>query len=202
MKSIVRWATRNAPAMNTLMIATLVVGAASMAMLRREVFPEFELEIVLVSVPYPGASPEEVEEGICQKIEEAVRAIDGVKRQTAIAKEGAGFLVLELETSSNVQKILNEVRSEVDAIPSFPELAEQPDVKQITYRIPAIRVGVTSDVGSAEGIDSPTFGSDLTEQLQDSAEWRLRSVAENIRDNLVQLPTVSQADILGARLSN
>jgi HAE1 family hydrophobic/amphiphilic exporter-1 len=199
MKSIIRWATSNAPAMNTLMIATLVVGAASMAMLRREVFPEFELEIVLVSVPYPGASPEEVEEGICQKIEEAVRAIDGVKRQTAIAKEGAGFLVLELEASSNVQKILNEVRSEVDAIPSFPELAEQPDVKQITYRIPAIRVGVTADVGSDEEIDRPTFNSDLTERLQDNAEWRLRSVAEKIRDDLVQLSTVSQADILGAR---
>jgi multidrug efflux pump subunit AcrB len=199
MKSIIQWATRNAPAMNTLMIATLVVGAASMAMLRREVFPEFELEIVLVSVPYPGASPEEVEEGICQKIEEAVRAIDGVKRQTAIAKEGAGFLVLELETSSNVQKILNEVRSEVDAIPSFPELAEQPDVKQITYRIPAIRVGVTADASTAEEVAAANFDADLQEQLADSAEWRLRSVAEKVRDDLVQLNTVSQADILGAR---
>ncbi len=185
--------------MNTLMIATLVVGSASMLMLRRKTFPEFELEIVLVSVPYPGASPEEVEEGICQKIEESVRGIDGIKRQTAIATEGAGFLVLELDASSNVQKILNEVRSEVDSIPSFPALAEQPDVKQITYRIPAIRIGVTGNTSAVDSRGTAATDSSFAEQLRDNAEWRLRDAAEKVRDDLVQLSTVSQADILVAR---
>ena len=60
MKSVVRWAITNSPAMNTLLVATLIVGAASLLLLRREVFPEFELEIILVSVPYPGATPAEV----------------------------------------------------------------------------------------------------------------------------------------------
>ena len=182
MKSIIRWATRNAPAMNTLMITTLIVGIASMVMMRREMFPEFELDILLVSVPYPGASPAEVEEGICQKLEEAVRSVDGIKRQTAIAQEGAGYLVLELQAGTNAQKALNEVRSEVDAIPSFPELAEEPDVKELTYRIPAIRVGVIG-----EDSDDP------------EARWRLRELAEKVRDDLLMLPSVSQADVLGAR---
>ena len=182
MKSIIRWATRNAPAMNTLMIATLIVGVASMVLMRREMFPEFKLDILLVSVPYPGASPEEVENGICQKLEEAVRSVEGIKRQTAIAQEDAGFLVLELEAGTDAQKVLNEVRSEVDAIPSFPELAEEPEVKELTYRIPAIRVGVTGvETDDPEG------------------RWRLREVAEKVRDDLLLLPAVSQADILGAR---
>ncbi len=182
MKKIIRWATRNEPAMNTLLIAGLIIGVASMVLMRREMFPEFELDIVLVSVPYPGASPEEVEEGICQKLEEAVRSVDGIKRQTAIAHEDVGYLVLELAAGQNAQKILNEVRSEVDAITTFPELAEEPDVKELTYRIPAIRVGVIG-----EETDDP------------EAEWRLRDVAERVRDDLLLLPSVSQADILGAR---
>ncbi len=182
MKSLIRWATRNAPAMNTLVIATLIVGIASMFLMRREMFPEFTLDILLVSVPYPGASPAEVEEGICQKLEEAVRSVEGIKRQTAIAQENMGFLLLELQAGTNAQKILNEVRSEIDAIPSFPELAEEPNVKELTYRMPAIRVGVVG-----EDSDDP------------EAAWRLREVAERVRDDLMQLPAVSQADILGAR---
>ena len=143
MKSLMQWSVRNTPAMNTLMIAAMLVGAVSLAKLRREVFPEFDLEIMLVSVPYPGASPDEVEEGICQKIEEAVRAIEGIKKQTSVAQEGAGFVVIELESNiKDVQKILNEVRSEVDRIPSFPLFAEDPEVKQITMRQPVISVGV------------------------------------------------------------
>ena len=181
MKAIIRWATQNAPAMNMLMIATFVLGVASMSMLRREMFPEFELDVILVTVPYPGASPAEVEEGICQKVEEAVRSVEGIKRMTAIAQENAGFVVLELESDANSQKVLNEIRSEVDAIPSFPELSEQSTVKELTFRVPAIRVGVIG-----QDTDDP------------KARWRLREVAEKVRDELLQLPTVSQSTILGA----
>ena len=77
--------------MNTLVVAILIVGAMSFAGMRREVFPEFELEIILVNVPYPGATPEEVEEGICQKVEEACRSVSGIKKLTSVAQEGAGF---------------------------------------------------------------------------------------------------------------
>lgn len=183
MKSVVRWATQNSPAMNTLMITVMLVGAASMAMMRREVFPEFELEIILVTVPYPGATPSEVEEGICQKIEEAVRSISGIKKQTAVAQEGSGYLVLELKSEvKDVQKILNEVRAEIDRIPSFPELAEDPEVTQITFRSPAIRVGVV--------------GPDDTSP---EAELALRELAEEIRDDLLQLESVSQANLINAK---
>ena len=85
MRRMVMLAINNSPAMNILMVAILVVGTISIMNLRREVFPEFELEIVLVTVPYPGASPSEVEEGICLKVEEAVQAIEGIKKLTSVA---------------------------------------------------------------------------------------------------------------------
>jgi hydrophobic/amphiphilic exporter-1 (mainly G- bacteria), HAE1 family len=180
MRSIIRWSIQNSPAINTLLISAVIIGVVSLLMMRREVFPEFELDIILVSVPYPGASPEEVENGICQKIEEAVHSIDGIKKQTSVAREGLGSVVLELESGVDSQKILNEIRSEIDRIPSFPVNAEDPEVKQITLRQPAIHVGV---VGPQS--DDP------------QAEIRLRDLAETIRDELTHLKAVSQADLEG-----
>ncbi len=182
MRSVIRWAISNSPAMNTLMLSIMVVGAVSLAMMRREIFPEFELEMILVTVPYPGATPAEVEEGICQKIEEAVRSISGLKKQVAVAQENAGFLVLYLESNVNVQKILNEVRAEIDRIPSFPDLAEDPEVQQITFRSPAIRVGL--------------IGPDDTSP---EAELELREMAETIRSELLLLPSVSQAELVNVK---
>jgi HAE1 family hydrophobic/amphiphilic exporter-1 len=196
MKEFVGRAIRNTPAMNTLMFSVLAIGLLSLWNLRREVFPEFELEIILVTVPYPGASPEEVEEGICQKMEEAVRSIDGIKKQTAVAKEGAGMLVLELETSVDVQRVLGEVRSEIDRIPSFPLLAEDPEVKQITLRQPAIQVGV---IGPASLDSDDDAGAGDAGAGDPAAEVRLRDIAEQVRDELILLPSVSQANILGAK---
>ena len=182
MRSVIRWAIENSPAMNILMLSIMVVGAFSLSILRREIFPEFELEIILVTVPYPGATPAEVEEGICQKMEEAVRSISGLKKQVSVAQENAGFMVLYLESNVNVQKILNEVRAEIDRIPSFPDLAEDPDVQQLTFRLPAIRVGLIGpDEDSVE------------------AQLELRQMAETIRNELLQLPSVSQAELLNVR---
>ena len=204
MRALIRWATVNSQAMNTMVLVVMAIGLFSFGNMRRESFPEFELEILLVSVPYPGASPEEVEEGICQKIEEAIRSIVGIKKKTSVSREGVGYLVLELDPSvKDVQKVLNEVRSEVDRIPSFPELAEKRDIRQVTMRMPAIRVAV--------------IGPD---QQGLPAELELREVTERVREELLTVkPTaprgfnrllrsvtfdpdksiVSQASIIGAR---
>ena len=112
MRTIIGWTVRNMPAMNTLVIAILLVGVMAFSSMRREVFPEFDLEIVLVTVPYPGAGPAEVEEGICQKIEEACRSVTGIKKITSVAQEGMGYCVFELQDSvKDVQKTLGEIRS-------------------------------------------------------------------------------------------
>lgn len=181
MKALVRWAIRNAPTMNTLMAGCIVLGVIGLWSLRREVFPEFDLEMILITVPYPGASPAEVEEGICQRIEEAVQAIAGIKKINSVAMEGSGTVVLELHSYvRDPQRVLNEVRAEIDRIPSFPELAEDPVVKLVTIRRGVIRIGVVGP-----GRDDP------------EAIYQLREVAEQVRQAILDLPSVSVAEIIG-----
>ena len=182
MNDLIRSAIKNTPAMNTLMLSILAIGLYSLMSMRRETFPEFSLDRILVSVPYPGASPEEVEEGICQKLEEAVRAIDGIKKQISVASEGNGSLSLELAKGADAQKVLADVRSEVDRITTFPDLAEDPEVKQLTLREPAIQLAVTG----------PDFAGP-------EAEWSLRELAEGVREELLRLPAVSQVNLVGTK---
>ncbi len=183
MVKLVRWAIENAPGMNMIVIALLGIGAWAMVSMRREVFPEFELEIILVTVPYPGATPEDVETGVIEKIEEVVRPLEGVKKVTSIAKESSGFVLLELQNDvKDVQKVLSEVDREVARITNFPELAEDPQIQQITFRDTAIRLAV---IGPAD--------------RSIEAEQRLRLVAEDVRDAVMKLPAVSTADISGAK---
>ena len=185
MKSLISWTVRNTPAMNVMLVAIVVVGWISFSSMRREVFPEFDLEMALVTVPYPGATPEEVEEGICQKVEEACRSVVGIKKITSVAREGLGYCIFEMaDTADDPQRVVGEIRSEVERIPSLPELAEDPKVEQVTLRTPAIKVGVLapSDVDGGE-----------------KAELQLRDVAERVRDDLLALPTVSAANISGAK---
>ena len=183
MKGLIRWAISNTPAMNTLMVGIIIVGGFCMMEMRRELFPEFDLEIIFVEVPYPGASPEEVEEGICQKIEEAVQSIEGIDKIISGAQENGGFVVIELESDvKDVQKTLNEVRSEIDRITSFPELAEDPEVKQFTLRKVAIRLGVMGP-----------------ESEDPQNQVALREIAEKVRQDLLLLPSVSQVQVVGAK---
>lgn len=169
--------------MNTLMLAIMVVGVICLMVMRRELFPVFDIEYITISVPYPGASPEEVEEGICQKIEEAIRSLDGIKKISSTAREGLGMVVAELYSGEpDVQKILNEIRSEVDRIPSFPLLAEDPEIKQLSLREPAIKLGVIGPTS-----DDP------------EAEIQLRTVAERVREELLRLPEVTQVEMRGVK---
>ena len=185
MKSIIAWTVRNTPAMNVLVVAVMVVGWISFSSMRREVFPEFDLEMALVTVPYPGSTPEEVEEGICQKIEEACRSVVGIKKITSVAREGMGYCVFEMtDTVADPQRVVGEIRSEVERIPSFPELAEDPKVEQVTLRSPAIKVGVVAPPTSDGG---------------ERSELELREVTERIRDDLLALPSVSAVNISGGK---
>ena len=185
MKSVIRWAIKNSPAMNTFLVATLIVGAVSLVVMRREVFPSFELEILLVSVAFPGATPDEVEEGICQKIESAVYGVEGVKKVTAVANEGFGYVILELKSFvKDVQPVLNDVRSQIDQIATFPPRSEDPEVRQIIFRAPAITLGILG----------PEFSDDPDERLQQETE--LRDLAENIRDDLLEIKAVPPQSVL------
>ena len=190
MQPLARWAIKNTPAMNTLMLALMGVGAICLGSMRREVFPEFELEVALVTAPYPGADPDEVESAIVQKVEEAVASLDGIKEVTGIAQESLGSVVIEIDPAEpDVKEVVDEIQSAVDRISTFPAAVtrEGVEVRQLTFRETAVRVAVL-------GPDPERTGANPVR-----AELALRNLTEEIRDELTALEVVSQATVQGSK---
>ncbi len=177
MKSIGQWSVENRVTVNLIMIFLVVAGLYTVLQMRREMFPQFALDMINVSVVYPGASPEEVEEGICIKVEEQIKGIEDIKRTRTAAFEGRGSVTVELETGADSKKILDEIKAEVDRIDTFPEEAEEPVITEIVNRNPVITVAVYGDV----------------------PERVLRRAAEKIRDDLMDTGPISMADLVGVR---
>lgn len=169
----IAWMARHGVAPNLLMVFLIVGGFYFALRVKKEVFPEFDLDIVSVSMAYPGSSPEEVEQGIVLAIEEGIRGIVGVKEITAVAREGGATVTAELEEGTDAHRVYQEIRQEVDRIRTFPEEAEEPDVVLVTRR---------RDV-----LDLYLYGQ--TEELV------LREVAEQVRDILLQHTGITQVDI-------
>ncbi len=145
-KGAIAFMARNGVASNLLFLLLIFAGFASYATIVQEVFPETSLDSVSVSVAYPGATPEEVEESIVQKVEEAVQSIEGVKRITGTASEGVGTVLVELETGVDMAGALDDVKSEVDQIQTFPLDAEEPAIRESTTRQSVMRIALYGDV--------------------------------------------------------
>jgi multidrug efflux pump subunit AcrB len=173
----IAWMAGHSVAANLLMAVFLVGGIIMLSQIKKEVFPDFELDIINITVPYPGASPEEVERGVILAIEEAVQGLEGVNEVTASAKEGVGTVTVEMIEGENIQRLAQDIQNEVDRITTFPEEAEEPQVV-IAQR----RRYVTS---------LALYGG--------QSEWILREVAEDIRDRLIQDPDITQVDFEGVR---
>lgn len=168
-KGIIAFMARNGVAANLLLIFMLVAGYFSFNTIVQEVFPENSLDTISVTVVYPGATPEEVEESIVQKVEEAVKSVENVKKITATAAEGAGTVLIELEYGTNIDRALDDVKSEVDQIQTFPLEAEEPEVRELTTRQSVLRVAIFGDV----------------------PERTLKETAYQLEDELSALPEVS-----------
>ncbi len=173
----IAWMTRTRVTPNLLMVVFLVGGFLMSLRIKQEVFPEFQLDMVTVRVPYPGASPEEVEQGICLAIEEGIRGLDGVKEVTATAAEGAGTVVAELLEDADRQKVYQDIKQEVDRIVTFPLDAEEPEVMLNVMRREVLTIELFGDID----------------------EWVMHEVAELARDRLLQHPGITQVDLKGVR---
>jgi len=171
------WMVRNRVTPNLLMLVFLVGGFIVASRIKQEVFPDFDLDTVTVSVPYPGASPEEVERGIILVIEEAIRGIDGVKEVSAIATEGRGSVSAELFEDADQQRVYQDIKQEIDRITTFPEEAEEPEVVLEIRRRDVLTVEVYGHAG----------------------EWAIREIAEQVRDRLLLDPGITQIEIEGGR---
>ncbi len=171
------WMAGHPVAANLVMLACIIGGLLMMQNIRQEVFPTFDIDSVTVSVSYPGASPEEIEEGIILAIEEAVNGLEGIDEVRSVAKEGVGTVTIEALTGTDMQRLTNEVKSEVDRIVTFPEDAEEPNVTQSSRH--------------RRGLSIVVFG--------DTSERALHEITEGIRDELQQEPELNELDVLGVR---
>ncbi|MGD8847307.1 MAG: efflux RND transporter permease subunit, partial [Desulfobacteraceae bacterium] len=173
----ITWMAGHSVSANLLMLVLLLGGLMMGFRIKKEVFPDFDLDRVDISVAYPGASPEEVERGIVLAIEEAVQDIKGIKEITAMASEGTGRVTVEVLEGEDAQQVAQDVKNEVDRISSMPEDAEDP------------RVTVTKRKRYV--VSLALFG--------DQSEWVLREMAEIVRDKLLQDPDITQVDLSGIR---
>jgi multidrug efflux pump subunit AcrB len=164
----IAWMARNSVAANLLMLVLIIGGVLIGLSIKQEVFPEFDLDFVQVLVPYPGASPAEVEQGILLAIEDGVRGLDGVKRVTSNAFEGNGVVQIELLIGTDANKAQQDIQNAVDRITSFPQEAERPIVSLLTRR--------------REVISLMVYG--------DHDKRVLHRVAEQVRDELLQDPKI------------
>jgi multidrug efflux pump subunit AcrB len=164
----------------TLLAAAFVVAGITALMtgrIKREVFPEITPNIVSIAVIYPGATPTEVELGVCQRIEEAVASITGVDKVTASAAEGSGSVIVETLQDADVNRVLNDIKNRIDAISNFPAEIEQPIVSRLVVRKEVINVSISGEI----------------------SELSLKRLAERTRDSLTDLAEVSQVELAAVR---
>ncbi len=177
MKGAIRWMAQNHVAANLLMMLFVVGGLVMLRSIKQEIFPEVSLDAIQIQVPYPGASPEEIEDGIILKIEESLTGVDGIKEIRSEAREGMGVVLAVIEDSADPDIVLQDIKNEVDRIVTFPEDAEEPVISKLVNRREVISVVVYGDMG----------------------EKALREMAEEIRDELLEEPNITQVDLAGVR---
>lgn len=176
-RGFVAFMARNGVSANLLMIFILVAGIFSFRTIVQEVFAENSLDTVQVQVVYPGATPDEVEESIVQKIEESVQAVEGIKKIKANAAEGSGTVSVQLENGVDIDRALDDIKAEIDQIQTFPTDAEEPDVRELTTRQTVMRIAIFGDVSEAA----------------------LKEVAYGLEDALAALDEVSFVDTSSVR---
>lgn len=176
-KGAIAWMAGHSVTANLVMLVLLAGGIFLGFGIKKEIFPYFEMDQVRISVPYPGASPQEVERGIILAIEEAVQGLEGVNEVRSSAREGSGTVIVEMIEGENLQRLAQDVQSEVDRITSFPEEAEEPQVVIVSRKRYVVSLALYGD--QSEGI--------------------LREYAEYLRDRLLQDPDITQVELTGVR---
>ena len=163
MERIIRWFVNNSVASNLMMFFIILSGAATIPLLNMEVFPDIEVDIINVTAIYPGATPSDVENAVCVRIEERLQGLDGVKKISSTASENVGSVNVEILSGQDVTEMLDRVKAEVDAIDNFPEGVERPTTKQFITSQANITVAVGGEM------DELTL-MNLTEEVKDEID--------------------------------
>jgi len=170
---IIAWFANNAVAANLLMIFIILMGLASYFTIQRQMFPNIEINYITVSAQYPGASPQEIEESILIKVEEALKDVTEIKRTVARAFRDSGTVTLEIDTDEELTDVLDKVKLRVDGIATFPAGMEPVNISQIEFQQDVIEMPLVGDLPLPE----------------------LKIIANEIEDELLQLGNVSLVEV-------
>jgi multidrug efflux pump subunit AcrB len=176
-KGPIAWMAGHSVAANLLMLVLLIGGIVLAYNIKKEVFPYFDMDMVRITVPYPGASPQEVEQGILLAIEEAVEGLEGADEVRSTAREGLGTVTVDMIEGENLQKLAQDIRNEVDRIVSFPEDIEEPAIAIVSRKRYVVSLALYGD----------------------QSERVLREYAEYIRERLLQEQDITQVEVISAR---
>ncbi len=174
-KGIIAWFARNSVAANLLMIIILLGGLLTANTIRKQFFPQVDINWLEFSAVYPGAAPQEVEEGITIKIEEALESVQGLKRVITYSNRSVSSGYFRVEDSYDPEVVLNEVKSQIDSISSFPAGMERPTVERIKIRQEVMYISLYGDMTSKQ----------------------LKELGNKIHDEIIQLPQVNITEFYG-----
>ena len=160
---------------NILMFVILLLGITALPGLNKETFPEIKLNKVQVTVNYLGASAAEVEEGICNRLEDSTDGISYLEERSCEARDNVGIMVLDMQETGNLQQFIDDVNSAVDSVTDFPDDAEDPLIDELGRTSAVVSVAISADLSQPE----------------------LKALAEHYRDRLLALPEVPMVDVSG-----
>ena len=175
--AMINWFARNSVAANLLMAILLIGGFYTVLTIKKEIQPRIETNFIDINVPFLGATPLDAEEGVVIKIEEAIQDIEGIEEIVSTAGRGFGSVRVEVDADYEVTEVMDQVKNRVDAISTFPENTEKPVISRTQFQQQVLFASIYGDVD----------------------ERTLKEFAKQIRNEIVTLPGVTRADILGSR---
>lgn len=177
MNRLIAWWSRNPVAANLLMVGMFLSGLMGYLQMEREVFPTVKVNSVEVNIAWPGASPKDIEQQIITRVETVLRQLDHVEKIHSTALHGIALIELKASTKADMPQLVNQVKLQVDGINSFPRDIEPPIISEVVLRENVIRLAL--------------FG--------ETSEIELKRLAEQLQEQLIQLPAVHIVELNGAR---
>jgi multidrug efflux pump subunit AcrB len=208
----ITWFVLNPVAANLLMIFVLIAGTLTAISIRKEIIPEIDIGTINITIDYPGATPEEVNEGVCVKVENALAEIDGIKHVAAEAYEGLGHLAVTVEDDYSPDDLLDTIRARLDAIDTFPDEVKRPVINKETTQYEVLWMILTGplDVRSTKnlalaikdellllpdirrvevkGLRDPEIAIEVSETQLQRYHLAMEDVVDAVRDNSLDLP--------------
>jgi multidrug efflux pump subunit AcrB len=177
MPRLIAWFATNHIAANLLLILIVLAGLSALLTMPQKSFPDIDVPIISVSIPYLGAAPEEVEQGVCIRVEEELDGVEGVKEIRSVANESLCSVTVELFEDADESRALDDVKNRIDALDTLPEETEQPIINLATSIRPVIDLAIT-------GPDD---------------ERTLKVLGQRVRDEIAALPGITQVSLVNTR---